>query len=77
MSRVSWWVTKAKDLRVKVWGNIALSTATPTLTGDSKAGKHYDNVVFRHTAVWEKKRGHWQIIHDHWSIPLPSPKPKS
>jgi ketosteroid isomerase-like protein len=71
MSRTSTWKVQPKDVRGTTWGDVAVSTATPILTGESKAGKSY-NLTIRHTAVWERKGGRWLIIHEHWSIPWPS-----
>jgi len=71
MSRVSTWKVDPNDVRVTTWGNVALTTATPVLTGSSKAGKSY-NLTIRHTAVWERKADRWLIVHEHWSIPWPS-----
>jgi ketosteroid isomerase-like protein len=72
MARVSHWKVTPKDLKISLWGKVALSTATPRLVGESKAGRKY-NVTMLHTAVWERKGDSWLIIHEHWSIPLPSP----
>lgn len=71
MARFSWWNTNPKDLRVSVWGKVALSTATPILSGENTSGKKY-NLTIRHTAVWRKEGERWVIMHDHWSIPWPS-----
>ena len=71
MAKVSTWKVEPNDVRVTIWGNVAVSTATPILTGKSKAGKSY-NLTIRHTAVWERKGKRWLIIHEHWSIPWPS-----
>jgi len=71
MSRMSTWKVEPNDVRVTVWGKVAVSTATPSLTGRSKAGKSY-NLTLRHTAVWERKGDRWLIVHEHWSIPWPS-----
>jgi ketosteroid isomerase-like protein len=71
MSRFSTWKVEPNDVRVTAWDNVAVSTATPLLTGKSKAGKSY-SLTIRHTAVWERKGDSWLIIHEHWSIPWPS-----
>jgi ketosteroid isomerase-like protein len=71
MEKMSWWKTNPKDLRVTIWGDVALTTATPVLEGEFKSGRKAV-LTLRHTAVWRRKGGRWLIIHDHWSIPLPS-----
>lgn len=71
MAKFSHWKVTPKDLKLLTWGDVALTTATPLLTGESKAGKRY-NLTLRHTAAWERMDNVWLIIHDHWSIPWPS-----
>jgi len=71
MAKFLWWKNTPRNLMIRVWDEVALSTATPTLTGESKSRKKY-RLTLRHTAVWRKERGRWLIMHDHWSIPWPS-----
>ena len=69
MARTSEWNLEPKDVKVTVWGPVGLTTAVPVLRGKSKKGSGYESPI-RHTAVWEKKGDHWQIVHEHWSFPL-------
>jgi hypothetical protein len=52
---MSAWKEEPKNIKVSIWRKIALSTTAPILTGEPKAGKHY-NVTLRHPAVWEMQR---------------------
>jgi ketosteroid isomerase-like protein len=64
------------DARVRSLGaNYAVSTATVHGRLVPKSGAAMD-ADFRWTALWEKKPGGWQIIHDHFSAPLPEAPPK-
>ena len=57
------------DLKVTRRGNIAITTLTFHLSAKPKDGAalEFDG---RHSAVWEKRRGKWLIIHEHVSKPL-------
>jgi ketosteroid isomerase-like protein len=70
MARYSYWKVTPKEFRIRMWGDVALTTATPLLTGETKGGKKH-SLTLRHTAVWERKDDGWLIVHDHWSIPWP------
>jgi ketosteroid isomerase-like protein len=58
------------DLKVTRRGNVAWTTLTFHLSGVLKAGGSME-VDARHTAIWEKRAGHWLIVHEHISVPLP------
>ena len=58
------------DLKVTRRGNIAWTSNTFHGTINQKDGKTMQ-LVGRHTAVWEKRGGHWIIVHEHVSAPLP------
>jgi ketosteroid isomerase-like protein len=58
------------DLKSGRQGKIAWTTLTFHLVGTTKAGAKSDTVC-RHTAIWEKRKGEWLVIHEHVSAPLP------
>lgn len=58
------------DLKVTRRGNIAWTSNTFHGTIHQKDGKNTE-VMGRHTAIWEKRGGHWIIVHEHISAPLP------
>jgi len=58
------------DLKATRRGNIAWTSSTFHGTVTQKDGKTMD-LAGRHTAVWEKRGGHWVIVHEHVSAPLP------
>lgn len=62
-------LTPNNDLKVTRSGNLALTTLTFHLSAKQKDGTpvEFDG---RHTIVWEKRGGQWQIIHEHVSKPL-------
>ncbi len=62
--------TPNDDLKVTRRGNIAWTSNTFRGTINQKDGKAM-SVTGRHTAVWEKRGGHWIIVHEHVSAPLP------
>jgi len=58
------------DLKVARRGTIAWTSNTFRGTINQKDVKTMQ-LVGRHTAVWEKRGGHWIIVHEHVSAPLP------
>ncbi len=58
------------DLKVTRRENVAWTTLTFHLSGKLKAGGSME-LDTRHTAIWEKRGGHWLIVHEHISVPLP------
>jgi ketosteroid isomerase-like protein len=58
------------DLKVTRRGTIAWTSNTFHGTINQKDGKT-TQLVGRHTAIWEKRGGHWIIVHEHVSAPLP------
>jgi ketosteroid isomerase-like protein len=58
------------DLKVTRRGNIAWTSNTFHGTLHQKDGKNTE-ITGRHTAIWEKRGGHWIIVHEHVSAPLP------
>ena len=63
-------VPNINDLKVTRRGNIAWTTLTFHLSAKPKAGGSME-LDARHTAIWEKRGGHWLIVHEHISAPLP------
>ena len=62
--------TANDDLKVTRRGNIVWTSGTFQGTITQKDG-HTMDLVGRHTAIWEKRGGHWIIVHEHVSAPLP------
>jgi ketosteroid isomerase-like protein len=62
--------TANDDLKVTRRGNIAWTSNTFKGTINQKDGKPM-LMTGRHTVVWEKRGGHWIIVHEHVSAPLP------
>ena len=62
-------LTPNNDVKVKRSGNLAVTTLTFRLSAKQKDGApvEFDG---RHTIVWEKRGGHWLIIHEHVSKPI-------
>ncbi|MGH9856203.1 MAG: YybH family protein [Acidobacteriota bacterium] len=58
------------DLTVTRKGKMAWTTQTLHLSGKQKDGKAME-LDARHTAIWEKVKGKWLIVHEHISVPLP------
>ena len=58
------------DLQVTRRGKITWTSYTFHGTINQKDGKAMQ-LDGRHTAIWEKRAGHWIILHEHLSAPLP------
>ena len=58
------------DLKITRRGNVAWTTVTFRLSIAPKAGGT-QALEARHTAIWERRGGHWLIVHEHVSVPLP------
>lgn len=61
---------------VRTNGSGALGTAVVHLDMVRKDGTPVSMDV-RWTGVWEQKDGRWLIVHEHVSVPMAAPKPKS
>jgi ketosteroid isomerase-like protein len=72
VKKVSTWKLTPRVIKVKQWDKVGLTTATSVFSGKFKTGKKF-TANMRHTAIWEKKGNRRQIIHEHWSIPWPTP----
>ena len=55
----AWSAHKSDDLRVRVFGNVAVVTGVSTLTGSAKG---YVAGPRRFTEVWVKRSGRWQEV---------------
>ena len=58
------------DLVVTRKGKVAWMTLTFRISGKQKTGPAME-LDCRHTAIWEKRKGNWLIVHEHVSAPLP------
>jgi len=63
-------LTPNDDLKVTQRGTVVWTTVTFHLSATPKAGGSME-LECRHTAIWEKRRGKWLIVHEHVSAPLP------
>lgn len=63
-------LTSNRDLVVTRKGKIAWTTATVHVFIQEKDGTALE-LDCRHTAIWEKRKGKWLIVHEHTSAPLP------
>jgi ketosteroid isomerase-like protein len=55
----AWTAHKSDDLKVRVYGTVAIVTGLSTLTGSSKS---YVPGPRRYTEVWVKRNGRWQMV---------------
>jgi ketosteroid isomerase-like protein len=55
----AWTAHKSDDLKVRVYGTVAIVTGLSTLTGSSKS---YVPGPRRFTEVWVKRNGRWQMV---------------
>ncbi len=56
---IKWTGTKSDDLKVRMYGDVAVVTGQLTLTGSAK---NYVPGPRRFTEIWVKRDGHWQNI---------------
>jgi ketosteroid isomerase-like protein len=54
------------DLKVRVYGDVAVITGRLTEKGKSASGESY-NEQTRFTEVWVKRDGEWQTVHNHYT----------
>jgi ketosteroid isomerase-like protein len=59
-----------RDLKITRRAGVAWMTLTFCLSFTLKSGKRL-RMDCRHTAIWERRRGKWLIVHEHISAPLP------
>jgi len=62
-------LTAGKDLRVTKRGTIAWTTVPMHLSTTGKDGAKTEYEL-RYTGIWEKRGGHWVLVHEHISAPL-------
>jgi ketosteroid isomerase-like protein len=55
----AWTAHKSDDVKVRVYGTVAIVTGLSTLTGSSKS---YVPGPRRFTEVWVKRNGRWQMV---------------
>jgi ketosteroid isomerase-like protein len=55
----AWTAHKSDDLKVRLFGNVAVVTGVSTLTGSAKG---YVSGPRRFTEVWVKRKGGWQQV---------------
>ena len=55
----AWTAHKSEDLKVHVYGNVAIVTGVSTLTGSAKG---YVSGPRRFTEVWVRRAGRWQEV---------------
>ncbi len=55
----AWTAHKTDDLKLRMYGNVAIVTGLSTLTGSSKA---YVSGPRRFTEVWVRRNGRWQMV---------------
>jgi len=58
------------DLKISRRGKIVWTTIGCHFSGVLKDGTKAE-LEGRHTAIWEKRKGDWLIVHEHVSVPLP------
>jgi ketosteroid isomerase-like protein len=63
-------LTPNNDLKLTRRGAVAWMSLTFGLTFDLKSGETMA-LNCRHTAIWQRRRGKWLIVHEHISTPLP------
>ena len=56
---IKWTGTKSDDLKVRMYGNVAVITGKLTLTGSAK---NYVPGSRRITEIWVQRDGHWQSV---------------
>ena len=62
------------DVKATMRNGMAWTSATVEANGVLKGGAAV-HVTIRHTAIWDKRAGSWQIVHEHASIPSSLPTP--
>jgi len=64
-------LTPNDDLKITRRDDVAWMTLTFHLSFTLKTGAAME-IDCRHTAIWEKRRGKWLIVHEHVSAPIPN-----
>ena len=58
-ANAKWTASKLDDLKVRVYGDVAVVTGVQTLTGSAKG---YVSGARRYTNLWVRRNGRWQTI---------------
>ena len=58
-SEIKWTAHKADDVKVRMYGDVAVVTGVSTLTGSAKG---YASGARRFTELWVKRNGRWQTV---------------
>jgi len=59
-----------QDLRITAGSDVAFATAIGHCRGNESSSKITD-LEFRLTMGFQKRNGHWYIVHEHHSVPSP------
>jgi ketosteroid isomerase-like protein len=62
-------VTQGNDLKIVRRENVAWTTMTNHFSFKLKDGRMIETDA-RHTAIWERRRDKWLIVHEHISAPM-------
>ncbi len=66
---------KVDEIRIHPSGSSYWATALVHLNIEPKQGEK-STLECRWTSVWEKRGSEWKIVHEHVSVPIPSPERK-
>jgi ketosteroid isomerase-like protein len=58
-SDLKWTAQKAEDLKVRIYGNVAVVTGVQTLTGSARG---YVSGARNFTELWVRRNGRWQTV---------------
>lgn len=61
---------KIKRIKVETGKDLAFAWSTQHLVADGRNGGPALDVVFRQTDCFERKKGHWKLVHQHLSVPF-------
>lgn len=70
------WIFEPRDEKIYVDGNVAFAHHLANCGATSKEGK-VESGWIRHTVGLVKKGGQWQIVNDHYSVPVDMKSGKS
>lgn len=60
----------ARDLEITVTGDFAFAHGFLHMHGTKKGAEHAVDFWMRETLCFERRRGAWQIVHEHTSVPF-------
>lgn len=61
---------KIMRIKVEAGNGLAFAWSTQHLVADGRNGGPGLDVVFRQTDCFERKKGHWRLVHQHLSVPF-------